>query len=119
MWIIEFANHFVEIIVVGNETSESGLRDYIENKYQKTNKRTKIKIYVPEYYMPVVDLIPTMHKEGVLTKDFIIYGGDLITDINLFSVLDFHFKNHSHITPVLLKPKDGVRKKGGLFNSNQ
>jgi hypothetical protein len=29
--------------------------------------------------------------------------------------MDFHFKNQSHITPVLLKPKDGSRKKGGLF----
>ena len=69
--------------------------------------------------MPVVDLIPTMNKDGVLTRDFIIYGGDIITDINLFDLLDFHFKHQSHVTPVLLKPKDGVRKKGGLFSSSQ
>ena len=41
----------------------------------------------------------------------------MITDINLYDVLDFHFLNQSHITPVLLKPKDGVRKKGGMFSA--
>lgn len=40
-----------------------------------------------------------------------------MTDLNLFSVLDFHYKNKSHLTPVLLKPEDGVRKKLTQFNN--
>jgi hypothetical protein len=38
--------------------------------------------------------------------------------LNLFELLDHHYKNKSHVTPVLLKPKEGIRKKGGLFSGD-
>lgn len=57
---------------MSNESSEQELKEYIENKYQKTNEKTKIKFYIPDHYMPVVDLIPTMNEEGVLTVKSIL-----------------------------------------------
>lgn len=49
-----------------NESFEAEMRDYVENKYQKTKSKTEIKFFVFSNYISVLDLIPEMSKQGIL-----------------------------------------------------
>lgn len=42
------------------------MRDYIENRYQKTKPKTQFKFFVFENYISVLDLVPEMSKQGML-----------------------------------------------------
>lgn len=52
--------------MVVNEIYEADIRDYIENKYQKTKPKTEIKLAVFANYISVLDLIPELSKQGIL-----------------------------------------------------
>jgi len=66
----------------------------------------------------VVELLPKMVEDGILKTDFILYGGDLISEINLLEVLDFHHLNRSTMTTVLLNDnKDQEKGKTAAFSN--
>ena len=75
---LAFVN-LLEIIIVVNEIFEADMRDYVENRYQKLKAKTQFKLFSFSNYISVLDLIPELHKQGILNRDFIIYGGDILT----------------------------------------
>lgn len=52
----------------------------------------------------------------MLNKNFIIYGGDLISNLNLFEVIDFHHLNRASLTTVLLKDPNFEKKQTQAFS---
>lgn len=57
-----------------NESFEADMRDYVENKYQKTKSKTEIKFFVFSNYISVLDLIPEMSKQGILNVNESLFG---------------------------------------------
>jgi len=83
------------------------------------NPNTKIQFYTPQEHKIVVDLLPLMVNDGVLKNNFILYGGDLVSNINIFEVIDFHHLSRATLTTVLLKDLDFEKKKSLPFYSPQ
>ena len=49
-----------------NVIFEADMREYIENRYQKTKPKTQFKFFVFENYISVLELVPEMSKQGML-----------------------------------------------------
>lgn len=89
----------VEVIIVTTK-----LHGKIEN-YVNHHYKGKIK---PE----IVNVSDELESAGALlkvadliTSDFILMSSDIITDVNVYDLLDFHYRNESSLT-VLLKKED-------------
>ena len=123
-YVLEYLESFKfkDIIVVGNSTTNAEeLTNYLGDRYkpiQKEGHRSNIELYIPDRHRMVVELLPKMAEDGILERDFILYGGDLISDINLLEVLDFHHLNRATMTTVLLNdPKDQEKGKTTAFSN--
>ena len=58
----------IDITIVTSQQNEGELNDYTANTYSKLNPGTVIKYYTPpQGFLGVVDLIPQLYEENVLT----------------------------------------------------
>lgn len=82
-----------------NETNHEEISRYVYNNYTKINLGTKIRVHKPRNDLTIfVDILADLYDDKIITKDFMVVYGDLITEINYYNLLDFHFANRSTFT---------------------
>lgn len=98
-------------MVANSLKNEEALKNYFSEDFKCQKESTEIEVFATDQPTEVSRLLPEMVKAGVLNKNFIIYGGDLISNVNLFEVIDFHHLNRASLTTVLINDPCFEKKK--------
>lgn len=101
-----------DITILCNSTNYKQISRYFEQDYHKLSPDTQISCYYNEFDDILVDVITELYQNDKITKNLVIYSGDLISDQSLLDILDFHLIQKSWLTTVMYrksKEKDSLK----------
>jgi translation initiation factor eIF-2B subunit gamma len=103
---------FKSVLMVVGQTSEQAIRDFLANFI---DEGMHVELVVVEEGMGSADALRQVRN--LITSDFLVVSGDLITDAIIHYLADYHRVNDSAVTMLLHKTKQDVKgkvaKKGG------
>lgn len=115
-------NHFLyDVIILTNYENRHKLEKYIGNLVENNHKyrQFKFQFHNSNNFKGVMEMVYELRDKSVITKDFILLSGDLITDINMNNLIDYHYKNDSDLTILFTEKEKSDDDKVILFTNKE
>ena len=92
-------HHLVDITIVVNNKIKAKVQSYLDETFEgKPKVDSQIKLFSPKEDVSMVQSIAELYATGAITRDVLLLYGDLLSNCNLFELLERHFAYESDIT---------------------